>query len=355
MKQRIRYVRTSDDVSLAWAEAGRGMPLVKAANWLTHLEYDWESPVWQHWTRFLAGHFRYIRHDERGCGMTDWKVGDLSFPRWVEDLELVVDAAAIEQPFALLGISQGAATAAAYAALHPHRVSHLILYGGYALGTYKRGDAEATRLFEAVTEVMRLGWDKDNPAFRQLFTSRFMPDGNSEQLDWFNDLCSKTTSPESAAALMSARGNVDACAVLKRVQVPTLVLHASHDQVVPLSEGRRLAREIQDASFVQLDSRNHVLLEHEPAWLQFQQAVLEFTGQSLPVPAASDQLRALSRREGQILSLLCEGCSNAQVGWKLGISEKTVRNHISHLYEKIGVHSRAEAIVFAYDHNQHRT
>lgn len=354
MVQRVRYIRSADDVRLAWAEAGQGMPLVKAANWLTHLEYDWESPVWRHWTRFLAEHFRYIRHDERGCGMTDWEVGDLSFPRWVEDLERVIDAADISRPFALLGISQGAATAAAYAARHPHRVSHLILYGGYAVGTYKRGDAEASSAYQAVTELIRVGWDKENPIFRQLFTSRFIPGGSGEQIEWFNELCSKSTTGNIGATLMSVRGEVDAREFLPRVRAPTLVLHASHDHVVPIAEGRRLAMEIPGASFVLLDSCNHVLLEHEPAWQQFKQAVLDFTGQAdTPVADESDRLQSLTRREREMLALLCEGFSNAQIGGQLGIAEKTVRNHVSHLYRKLGVHSRAAAIVLAFEHKLH--
>ena len=354
MIQRVHYVRSTDDVRLAWAEAGRGMPLVRAANWLTHLEYDWESPVWRHWTHFLARHFHYIRHDERGCGMTDREVGDLSFPRWVEDLEQVIEAAAIERPFVLLGISQGAATAAAYAARHPHRVSHLVLYGGYAVGTYKRGDAEASSAFRAVTELMRQGWNSKNPVFRQLFTSRFIPGGSSEQLEWFNELCRKTMTGETGALLMSARGEVDVRDILPSLRTPTLVLHASDDQVIPIAEGRRLALEIPGATFVQLESRNHVLLEHEPAWRQFQQAVIEFTG--APAAKASDageKLQALTRREREMLALLCEGSSNAQIAWTLGIAEKTVRNHISHLYRKLGVHSRAAAIVLAYEHGLH--
>lgn len=354
MKQRVRYVHTPDEVNLAWAEAGRGMPLVKAANWLTHLEYDWESPVWRHWTAFLAGHFRYIRHDERGCGMTDWKVGDISFPRWVEDLELVVDAAAIEQPFALLGISQGAATVIAYAVRHPQRVSHLILYGGYAVGALRREDAGRIRAYRAVIELIRQGWDSRNPVFRQLFTSRFIPEGDNRQLDWFNELCLRTTSPAIGATLMDARGDVDARELLRQVSVPTLVLHADRDQIVPLSEGRRLAAGIPGASFVQLDSCNHVLLEHEPAWAQFQEAILEFTGQGVDASACvPGGLQRLTPRELEILPLLCEGLSNAQIGWQLDISEKTVRNHISHLYEKLGVRSRAEAIVFAHRRGLH--
>lgn len=350
MKQSIRYIRTSDGLSMAWAEAGRGMPLVKASTWLTHLEYDWESPVWRHWNRFFSQHFRYIRHDERGCGMTDWEIGDLTVPRWVEDQERVIEAADIRQPFALLGISQGAATAIAYAARHPERVSHLILYGGYATGAYRRDNVDQVRAYESLTELIRQGWDNTNPVFRQLFTSRFIPEGNPEQIEWFNELCSRTTTPEAGAALMTAHGRIDVRDLLPRVQTPTLVLHGNRDQITPLAQGKYLASGIAGASFVPLDSCNHVLLEHEPAWGAFQQTVLEFTGQdTLKFGHGDHQLDALSRREREILPLLCEGLSNAQIGRALGISEKTVRNHLSHLYQKLGVHSRAATIAFVYE------
>jgi pimeloyl-ACP methyl ester carboxylesterase/DNA-binding CsgD family transcriptional regulator len=353
MKQRICLRSTTDGVALAWAETGSGAPLVKASNWLTHLEYDWESPVWRHWTRFFASSFHYIRYDERGCGMTDWDVGDLSFPRWVEDLEAVVTAARLGGPFVLLGISQGAATAIAYAVQHPERVSRLILYGGYALGAKKRGDSESAEFYEFIQEAARLGWGKDNPAFRQLFTGRFIPDGTDEQICWFNELCAKTTLPEIGARLIALRAEVDVCNLLPRVSVPTLVLHGSRDEVVPLSEGKRLARGIPDATFVQLDSRNHILLEHEPAWQRFQEAVLEFTGQAgagLPLAREAANLESLTQREREALALLCDGCSNAQIAWQLQIAEKTARNHISRVYFKLGVRSRAEAIVFAHRH-----
>lgn len=349
MRQDVRFVRTPDQVNLAWADIGRGIPLVKAATWLTHLQYDIESPVWRHWIRFFGEHFRYIRYDERGCGMSDWQVGDLSFPRWVQDLEQVVEAAAIERPLVLLGISQGAATAIAYAIRHPQRVSHLILYGGYAMGARKSEDPDIVELYKAVQDVVRLGWGRDNPAFRQLFTSRFIPDGTSEQIGWFNDLCNRTTSPENASALLATRGGVDVRDLLSQVRVPTLVLHASQDQIAPLSQGKYLASRIPGAAFIELDSRNHVLLEHEPAWREFRQAVLEFTGR--PVTDAQDAplLHTLTRRERTALNLLCQGRSNAQIAWELDIAEKTVRNHLSHLYEKLGVRSRAEAIVLAYE------
>jgi pimeloyl-ACP methyl ester carboxylesterase/DNA-binding CsgD family transcriptional regulator len=348
MKQSIRYIATADHINLAWTEIGHGMPLVKAATWLTHLQYDLESPVWSHWIRFFGEHFRYIRYDERGCGMSDWKVHDLALPQWVDDLESVIDAAGIDRPFALLGISQGAATAIRYAVRHPERVSHLILYGGYAMGSSR--NPAMVELYKAVQDVVRLGWGRDNPAFRQLFTSRFVPGGTQQQIDWFNELCRRTTSVENAGALLEARGNVDVREYLPQVSVPTLVIHASHDQIAPLSQGHYLAANIPGAAFVQLDSRNHVLLEHEPAWQQFQHTVLEFTGQAAVSGSEDEIVRTLTQRERMALRLLCEGQSNAQIGWELGIAEKTVRNHISNLYRKLGVRSRAEAIVLAHRH-----
>src|SRR5687768_11143416 len=277
-RQRIRFLRTDDGVRLAWAEAGSGPLLVKASNWMTHLEFEWESPVWRHWLRFFSDHFRYVRYDERGCGLTDWQVSDLSLERWLADLESVVEAAAPEGPFTLLGISQGAAACIAYAVRHPERVSRMVLYGGYARGAYHRGNPEAEREYRLIIEAIRIGWGKENPAFRQLFTSRFIPGGTPEQLAWFNELCRRTTTAEVAAQLLQMRAKMDVVALLDQVRVPTLVLHAREDNVVPFAEGRFLASGIRDAQFVELPSRNHVLLADEPAWVRFQEAVLDFFG-----------------------------------------------------------------------------
>ena len=350
-RQAIRYLRTSDGVRLAWAEAGRGRTLVKAANWLTHLELEWESPVWRHWIRFLSRHFRFVRYDERGCGMSDWEVGDLGQSRWAGDLEEVVAAAAGTDPVVLLGISQGAAPAIELAVRHPERVSHLVLCGGYSQGWMIRGDEGSRRRFLAMLELIEHGWGRSNPVFRQLFTSRFIPGGTDEQVDWFNDLCLQTTSPQNAVRLLQARGAVDVRRLLGEVRVPTLVLHARKDDVVPLASGRILATEIPGAEFVELDSANHILLEEEPAWRRFQDAVLDFTGLAAPVePAADDSpFAALSPREREVLGLISAGLANAEIAARLGISDKTVRNHVSNLFDKLGVWSRAQAIVFARD------
>jgi len=349
--QRIHYLRTTDGVQLAWAESGAAGPvLVKAANWATHLDYEWESPLWRHWIRFFSDHFRLVRYDERGCGMTEWMVGDLSFARWVEDVEAVVEAAAVEGPFALLGISQGAATAIAYAVEHPDRVSHLILYGGYARGMARRGDPVAARELHAISELARLTWDRDNPAFRQIFTSLFAPGAEEHQLRWFSELCRKTTRPEVLGQLFEARAEVDVTELLGRVQVPTLVVHVRDDGVTPLAEGRLLASGIPGAQYVELESGNHILLEHEPAWVRFCQVVLEFLGIQAERAAGEDPVfEALSRRERDVLGLITQGLSNAAIAERLSISEKTVRNHVSNLFDKLGVWSRAQAIVFARD------
>jgi pimeloyl-ACP methyl ester carboxylesterase/DNA-binding CsgD family transcriptional regulator len=347
--QRIRYLRTRDGVRLAWAEAGAGHVLVKAANWMTHLEYDWESPVWRHWMRFFSNNFRFVRHDERGCGMTDWQVEDLSFERWVEDLEAVIAAVNPPEPFALLGISQGAATCIAYAVKYPERVSHLVLYGGYARGTYHREDPDKKRLYRAMIELVRLGWGSDNPAFRQVFTSRFVPGASDEQIGWFNELCRKTTSPEMAARLLETRADINVMPLLGAVRTPTLVLHSRDDDVIPIVEGHILAAGIPDAEFVELESKNHVLLETEPAWERFCEEVLEFTGIKGSKYTEDPAFAALSPREREVLTLLAEGFGNAQIATRLAISEKTVRNHVSNLFDKLGVWSRAQAIVFARD------
>lgn len=345
MRQRIHVTRTADGVHLAWARCGAGPPLVKAANWLTHLQHDWDSPVWRHWMDFFADHFSFVRFDERGCGMSERDVSDVSARNWLPDMECVVEAAGIDSPMVLLGISQGAVTAIRYAIAHPQRVSRLVLYGGYARGWKRRGQ-EQKEHYRAVMQMIRLGWGRDNPVFRQAFTGRFVPDASHDQLDWFNDLCRRTAEPEMAVRLLEARGNVDVSRILARVHVPTLVLHARRDEVIPFSEGQFLASSIPGADFLELDSRNHILLRDEPAWSEFREAVSEFAGipKTSAVPGSMDQL---TRRESQVLDQLRRGLSNAQIADCLFISEKTVRNHLSHLYRKLGVHSRTQALVAA--------
>ena len=351
LRQRVRYLRTEDGVELAWADMGTGPVVVKAANWLSHLEYELESPVWGHWFRFFGEHFRFLRWDERGCGLTDRDVEHLSFEHWIRDIEDVVGASGIEEAFTLLGISSGAATSIAYAARHPERVARLILYGGYARGWARRGDSAGERQYRAILELIRLGWGKENPVFRQVFTSRFLPAASEAQIGWYNELCRRTSTGEMAARLLENRSTIDATDLLGSIRAPTLVIHSRDDEVCPIAEARHIAAGIPGAQFVELDSRNHILLEDEPAWARFQEAVLDFTGVPA-VPAAGEEDAAfagLTSREREVLALITQGLANADIGERLAISEKTVRNHVSNLFDKLGVWTRAQAMVFARD------
>jgi pimeloyl-ACP methyl ester carboxylesterase len=276
LDQEIRFCRTDDNVTLAYASSGTGPPLVKAANWLTHIDHDWHSAVWHHWLVDLSRRHQLIRYDERGCGLSDWDIKPPTFESWVKDLETVVDAAGLDR-FPLLGISQGGSVAVAYAARHPERVSKLVLYGIYAQGRLVRATTEEQRREHRLqVELVRLGWGRDEPAFRQVFTSQFMPEGSRELWDDFNELQRRTTSAENAAAVVDLTGSVDVVEEAKRVQAPTLVLHARHDHRPPFAQGRLMASLIPDSRFVALESSNHILLADEPAWPVFLREVDTF-------------------------------------------------------------------------------
>jgi class 3 adenylate cyclase/pimeloyl-ACP methyl ester carboxylesterase len=279
--QEIRFCMASDGVQIAYASVGAGPPLVKGPNWMNHLEYDWQSPVWRHLMQELAREHKLIRFDQRGNGLSDWDAVDLSFEAFVSDLEAVVDAAGLEK-FALLGISQGCAISIAYAVKHPERVSRMVLYGGYSRGRLQRGSEEDAEQAKAMQTLIRLGWGQDNPAFRQMFTSAFIPDATPQQIEWFNELQRMTISPENAERLRGAIDNVNVDELLGQVTVPTLVLHCRDDGVSPFAEGRRMAAMIPDARFVPLEGRNHLILDNEPAWPRFLQEVREFLGQDEP-------------------------------------------------------------------------
>ena len=269
LTQDIRFCTAPDGIQIAYSTIGRGMPLMKTGHWLTHLEFDLESPIWRHLYRELARDHRLVRYDTRGNGLSDRAPHDISFEALVSDLEAVVGAAELER-FALLGISQGALIALEYVLRHPERVSHLILYGGGAVGRRLRTQSAAAReADDAMTTLMRLGWGSENPAFRQLFTSQFIPEGTKEQADWFNELQRVSATGEMAARIADATGDVDLLARLPEVRVPTLVMHATGDARVPFDIGRRMAAGIPGARFVPLHGRNHLFLETEPAFGEF--------------------------------------------------------------------------------------
>jgi pimeloyl-ACP methyl ester carboxylesterase len=281
-RQEVRFCTAPDGVRLAYATLGQGPALVKTANWMSHLEYDWKSPLWRHLARELSRDFRLVRYDQRGNGLSDWNVEDLSLDTFVGDLETVVGAVGLGR-FPLLGISQGCRVAVAYAARHPERVSHLVLYGGAARG-WKHRAKGAREVRAGLQALIREGWGRDTPAFRQVFTTLFMPGAGPEQAAWFNDLQRVSSSAENAFRLTEAAGGIDVTGLLARVRAPTLVMHATEDAMVPFEEGRRLAAGIPGARFAALEGRNHLLLDDEPAFARFLSEMRSFL--AVPPPGS---------------------------------------------------------------------
>jgi len=342
--QQIRFCTSADGVRIAYATSGKGPPLVKVGTWMTHVELDWESSVWHHWLRELSRDHTFLRYDARGCGLSDREVPELSLEAWVRDLESVADAEGIGC-FPLLGLSQGTAIAIAYAARHPERVSHLILHGAFARGRLRRNPSPQDREdAETLVKLAELGWGKDDPAYRQFFTTQFIPDSTPEQQRWWNELERETISPANAGRFLRAFNDIDVTELARRVSCPTLVTHSKSDSRIPFDEGRTVAGLIPGARFVPLESRNHVLLEHEPAWRRWLEAVRAF----LPQAHRGGALFAgLTPREAELVELIAQGLDNTRIAARLGLSDKTVRNHITSIFSKLGVESRGRAIVLA--------
>jgi pimeloyl-ACP methyl ester carboxylesterase/DNA-binding CsgD family transcriptional regulator len=349
--QQIRFCRSRDGTRIAYATGGSGPPLVRAAHWISHLKLDWDNAVWHPWLSMFSRRHTLVRYDARGCGLSDREGVDFSLDRHVEDLEAVIEAAGVEQ-FPLFGMAGGGSIAVTYAVRHPERVSHLILHGVPAVSKLARGDLE-----QGHTEIkaFEFGWDRENPAFRQLFTSQLLPDATAEQFKAFNDLIRLTTSPANAARILGVFYGADLRGLAPSVRCPTLVTHVREDGRVPFEQGRELAGLIPGARFVPLESRNHVLLESEAAWQQFVNELDDFLpaipAKSVGAPVIDD----LTAREREVLELIAQGLDNATIGTRLGISEKTVRNHLSMILSKLGVNSRAQAIVRARDAGFGRT
>jgi pimeloyl-ACP methyl ester carboxylesterase/DNA-binding CsgD family transcriptional regulator len=353
LDQEIRFCTTKDGVRIAYAVAGNGPPLVKSPNWLTHLEYEVRNPVWKHWWEELARDFTVIRFDQRGCGLSQWDVENLTFDGRVLDLEAVIEATELES-FVLLGISQGAGVAIDYTVRHPERVTRLILSGGFARGRRERGMSREVN--DAHITLIREGWGKDTPAYRRMFTSTFMPDASTEQMDWFDELQRVSTSPENAARLYAGSSQVNVMDRLGQVKVPTLVVHARGDQRVDFEEGRMMASLIPGALFLPLDSRNHLTLAEEPAWETLVGNVRQFiaTGELLTEQRQPAEPRAdisqLTPREVEVLKLIAAGKSNQEIANELVISINTVTNHVKNILGKTQSANRTEAANFAHQH-----
>lgn len=267
-EQQVRYCAARDGTRLAFSAVGEGPPLVKTANWLNHIEYDWESPLWRHWLRAFSRRHQLIRYDERGNGLSDWDTPELSLDAFVDDLESVADCLELDR-FDLIAISQGAAVSIAFAVRHPERVRRLVICNGYAAGWAVRGDPEELARREAMLTLTRLGWGSDNPAYRQVFTGHYIPGATHSQMDWFNEMQRRSASPENAIKLQRTLGSLDVRDLLAKVRTPTLVFHSRGDQAVPFAQGQEIAGGIPAAAFIPLDSENHILIGTEPAWEQF--------------------------------------------------------------------------------------
>ena len=282
--QQVRYCTASDGTRLAFSVTGDGPPIVKTANWLNHIEHDWDSPLWRHWIDEFTRGRSLVRYDERGNGLSDWDSPNLSFDAFVEDLETVVDGLELES-FDLLAISQGAAVAIAYAVRHPGRVRRLVICNGYAAGWAVRCNPAEVARREAMLTLTEIGWGSDNPAYRQLFTNHYIPGASPKQMGWFNEMQRLSASPENAVRLQRELAAIDVRALLPEVRTPTLIFHSREDQAVPFSQGEELAAGIPGAAFVPLESRNHILIETEPAWRMFAEVSREFLAGGLPIPA----------------------------------------------------------------------
>jgi pimeloyl-ACP methyl ester carboxylesterase/DNA-binding CsgD family transcriptional regulator len=350
MDQNIRFCTSPDGVRLAYAVSGEGPPLVMSATWLTHLEHQWRSLAWKPWLDVFSRGHTLLRYDSRGCGLSDRDAGDLSFETWIRDFECVVEAASFRR-FALLATCQGGPIAIEYAARHPERVSHLILYGTYARGrlrwTDRPKDVETARV---LLELTRLGWAQENHAFMQVWASKFQPGGTLEHLRSWCDQQRAATSAETAVRLLRIGWSVDVSEAARKIKCPVLIVHPERDAVVPIDEGRSLASLIPDCRFVQLDSENHMLLADEPAWPRLVDEIRRFLSKpAAAITAGRNELplHELTPRERSVLEGIAEGQDNAEIAASLGLSEKTVRNHITRVFDKICVEHRYQAIVLA--------
>jgi pimeloyl-ACP methyl ester carboxylesterase/DNA-binding CsgD family transcriptional regulator len=342
--QHVRFCTSFDGAKLAYAISGHGPPVVLLPSWLTHLDYQWRSVAWRPWLDALSARYTLVRYDPRGCGLSDRAVDDLSFATWVRDLAAVVDAANLER-FSLVGTCQGGAVAIAYAADAPERLSRLVLYGTYARGRNRRSapPLEPERA-KVMLEMLELGWGQEDHAFMRSFATQFQPQGTMEHLRSWCELQRRATSAANAVAMTRIMFDLDVQAEAARIACPTLVAHAERDAVAPIEEGRLLAQLVPGARFLELDSLNHFMLPEEPAWSTFVEALHAF----LPAPSSqAAPFAELTARERDILHRLAEGLSNDEIAAALAISAKTVRNHVSTIFAKLGVGSRARAIVAA--------
>ena len=350
MKQHVGFCTSADGVRIALARSGAGPPLVRVANWFTHLDLDRQSAVWRHWFEFLSDGRTLIRYDPRGSGLSDRNVDDFSLDRWIDDLDAVVARAGLTR-FALIGLCQGGAVAAAYAARYPDRVSRLVLYDSYPFGAHAEGAPDKlVQEARALAEMIEVGWGKRTGAFREIFANLLMPEAGKDALKWIGEMQRRSASARTARLMWDAFNTFDIRERAADIEAPTLVFHGRRDAMVPFEAGRQLASLIPDARFVPLETNNHILLPDEDAWKTFCREIDDFLEPEATADRASHTaLDTLTPREVEVLDGLARGLGNDELGDLLRISEKTVRNHVSTIFSKLGVATRAQAIVLARD------
>jgi pimeloyl-ACP methyl ester carboxylesterase/DNA-binding CsgD family transcriptional regulator len=348
MKQDIRFCTTSDRVRIAYAVSGNGPPLLMPATWLAHLEHQWKSLVWRPWLDALTQKFTLIRYDSRGCGLSD-RDAEFSFAGWLRDIEAVADAAGFDT-FDMLAICWGSPIGIEYAARHPERVKRLLVYGGYAEGRLRGSRPMDAKDAQLLLDMTRVGWGKPGHAFCRVWGSFFQPGGTAAHYKSWSEQQALATTPETAATLLEIGWNTDVRAAAGRLKCPTLALHVDRDSVVPIEIGRELASLIPGCRFAQFDGENHMPLAEEPAW---QKIVSEIETFLTPAPRetatkpSSLPIESLTMRERDVLDAVARGLDNNEIAATLGMSEKTVRNHVTRVLDKIGAEHRYQAIVLA--------
>lgn len=349
MKQHVGFCTSSDGVRIALARSGQGPPLVRVANWFTHLDLDRQSAVWRHWFEFMSDGRTLIRYDPRGSGLSDRNVDDFSMDRCIEDLDAVVECAGLTR-FPLIGLCQGGAVAAAYAARHPERISRLVLYDSYPFGAYTEGAPDSlSRQARALAEMIEVGWGKRSGAFREVFANLLMPEAGKDTLQWIGEMQRRSASARNARLMWDAFNTFDIRDIAADIAAPTLVFHGRRDAMVPFEAGRQLASLIPNARFVPLETNNHILLPNEDAWETFCREVDDFLEPEAAARASHAALDTLTPRETEVLNGVARGLGNREMADLLRISEKTVRNHVTTIFSKLGVSSRGKAIVAARD------
>ena len=341
----IRFNKSFDGVQIASMECGSGPAVIRAATWLTHIGQRPEGFIHRALSDEFSRAGSYVEYDTRGCGLSQRRVDDISFEAWVRDLETVADAHGHER-FALLGFTCAAGVAVEYAARHPERVSHLILFGGFATSYYSTSnpDPAIRREGDLMVELAEVGWGNSSPSFRQVFVSRFLPDATAQQWSAFDQLQRETATADVAARYLRAMYAMNVKASAMKVQCPTLVMHPQDDQLVGFEQGRRLASLIPGARFVPLEGRNHIPFPDEPAWEAFVREVRHFLGRepAAPMPAVEPASR-LTLRQQQVLRLVASGHSDKEVAVALKLSPRTVEMHMSGALRALGCRTRAEA------------